>query len=61
MAERREEPHSSQKWGAIESYDYCLDSSYLGIGRTVELIQAMVAHKKHPITSPTEIDPTMKG
>lgn len=52
------EYYSSQKWGAIESYDYCLDSSYLGIGRTVELIQAMVAHKEHPIPSPTEIDPT---
>ena len=52
------EYYSSQKWGAIESYDYCLDSSYLGISRTVELIQAMVAHKEHPISSPTEIDPT---
>ena len=52
------EYYSSQKWGAIESYDYCLDSSYLGIGRTVELIQALVAHKEHPIPSPTEIDPT---
>ena len=52
------EYYSSQRWGSIESYDYCLDSSYLGIGRTVELIQAMVAHKEHPIPSPTEIDPT---
>ena len=52
------EYYSSKKWGAVESYDFCLDSSYLGIGRTVELIQAMVAHKEHPITSPTEIDPT---
>ena len=52
------EYYSSQKWGAVESYDYCLDSSYLGIGRTVELIQAMVAHKEHPISSPTEEDPT---
>ena len=24
----------------------------------MELIQAMVAHKEHPIPSPTEIDPT---
>ena len=54
------EYYSSQKWGAVESYDYCLDSSYLGIGRTVELIQAMVAHKEHPIPSPTEEDPTQK-
>ena len=59
-AERPEEPYSSQKWGAVESYDFCLDSSYLGLGGTVELIQAMVAHKEHPIPSPTEEDPTMK-
>ena len=52
------EYYSYKKWGAVESYDFCLDSSYLGIGRTVELIQAMVAHKEHPITSPTEVDPT---
>ena len=52
------EYYSSKKWGAVESYDFCLDSSYLGIGRTVELIQAMVAHKEHPISSPTEFDPT---
>ena len=55
------EYYSSQKWGAVESYDFCLDSSYLGLGGTVELIQAMVAHKEHPIPSPTEEDPTMKG
>lgn len=53
------EYYTSRKWGAVESYDFCLDSSYLGIGRTVELIQAMVAHKEHPITSPTEVDPTV--
>ena len=52
------EYYSSRKWGAVESYDFCLDSSYLGLGRTVELIQTMVAHKEHPIPSPTEIDPT---
>ena len=52
------EYYSSRKWGAVDSYDFCLDSSYLGIGRTVELIQAMVAHKEHPISSPTEIAPT---
>ena len=57
-AERPEEPYSSQKWGAVDSYDFCLDSSYLGLGGTVELIQAMVAHKEHPIPSPTEEDPT---
>ena len=52
------EYYSAKKWGAVDSYDFCLDSSYLGIGRTVELIQAMVAHKEHPIPSPTEFDPT---
>ena len=52
------EYYSSQKWGAVDSYDFCLDSSYLGLGGTVELIQAMVAHKEHPIPSPTEEDPT---
>ena len=55
------EYYSSQKWGAVGSYDFCLDSSYLGLGGTVELIQAMVAHKEHPVPSPTEEDPTMKG
>ena len=52
------EYYSSRKWGAVDSYDFCLDSSYLGLGRTVELIQTMVAHKEHPISSPTELDPT---
>lgn len=52
------EYYTSKRWGVVDSYDFCLDSSYLGIGRTVELIQAMVAHKEHPIPSPTEIDPT---
>ena len=28
------------------------------LGGTVELIQTMVAHKEHPIPSPTEEDPT---
>ena len=52
------EYYSAQKWGAGDSYDVCLDSSYLGLGGTVELIQAMVAHKEHPIPSPTEEDAT---
>ena len=54
------EYYSSQTWGAVGSYDFCLDSSYLGLGGTVELIQTMVAHKEHPIPSPTEEDPTQK-
>ena len=52
------EYYSSQKWGAVDSYDFCINSSYLGLSRTVELIQTMVAHKEHPISSPTEVDPT---
>ena len=52
------EYYSGKKWGAVDSYDFCIDSSYLGLGRTVELIQTMVAHKEHPIPSPTEEDPT---
>ena len=52
------EYYSSQKWGVVESYDFCLDSSYLGLGGTVELIRAMVEHKEHPVPSPTEADPT---
>ena len=52
------EYYSSQKWGAVESYDFCMDSSYLGLGGTVELIRAMVEHKEHLIPSPTEEDPT---
>lgn len=52
------EYYSSQKWGAVESYDFCLDSSYLGLGGTVEMIRAIVQHKEHPVASPTEVDPT---
>ena len=52
------EYYSAKKWGAVDSYDFCLDSSYLGIGRTVELIQARLSHTEHPIPSPTEFDPT---
>lgn len=52
------EYYSSRRWGAVDSYDFCLNSSFLGLGRTVELIQAIIAHKEHPISSPTEQDPT---
>lgn len=55
------EYYSSQKWGAVESYDFCLDSSVLGLGGTVELIRTMVEQKEHPIPSPTEEDPTQKS
>ena len=52
------EYYTSKKWGGVDSYHFCIDSSYLGLGRTVELIQTMVAQKEHPIPSPTEEDPT---
>lgn len=52
------EYYSSQRWGAVDSYDFCLNSSFLGLGGTVELIQTIAAHKEHPIPSPTEEDPT---
>lgn len=55
------EYYSSRKWGAVDSYDFCLDSSYLGLGGTVELIRAMVDHKENPVPSPTEIDPTQQS
>lgn len=52
------EYYASRKWGAVDSYDFCLNTQALGLGGTVELIRAMVEHKEHPIPSPTEIDPT---
>ncbi len=52
------EYYSAQRWGVVESYDFCLDSSALGLGGTVELIRTMVDHKEHPVPSPTEEDPT---
>ena len=30
--------HSSKKWGDARSYDFCLDSSILGIDKTVDMI-----------------------
>lgn len=52
------EYYASRKWGAVDSYDFCLNTSALGLSGTVELIRAMVEHKEHPMESPTEIDPT---
>ena len=54
------EYYSSQRWGAVDSYDFCLNSSYLGLGGTVELIRAIVSQRENPIPSPTEQDPTRK-
>ena len=52
------EYYSSQRWGAVDSYDFCINSSFLGLSGTVELIRAMVEHREHPVPSPTETDPT---
>ena len=52
------EYYSSQKWGAVDNYHFSINSSYLGLGGTVELIRAMIDHKEHPVASPTEVDPT---
>ena len=52
------EYYSSKRWGALDSYHFCLDSSYLGMSGTVELIRALVEHRENPVPSPTEIDPT---
>ena len=40
------EYYSSQKWGAVESYDFCLDSSVFGIDGTVALIRKLVEMKE---------------
>ena len=52
------EYYASKKWGAVDGYDFCLNSSALGLSGTVELIRVMVDHKENPIPSPTEVDPT---
>ena len=53
------EYYSSKKWGACGQLRLLHGFQLSGPGPdTVELIQAMVAHKEHPIPSPTEEDPT---
>ena len=52
------EYYTSHGWGEVESYDFCLNPSSLGLGGTVELIRSMVEHKENPVESPTEHDPT---
>ena len=52
------EYYSSRRWGDVGSYDFCLNSAYLGLSGTVELIRAIVDHRENPVPSPTEIDPT---
>ena len=52
------EYYSSQRWGSVDNYDFCLNSSYLGLGGTVEMIRSIVEHRENPVPSPTEVDPT---
>jgi len=52
------EYYSSKKWGAVESYDFCLNSSYLGLSGTVELVRSIVDQRENPVPSSTEVDPT---
>ena len=52
------EYYTSRGWGEVDTYDFCLNSSSLGLGGTVELIRSMVEHKENPVPSPTEQDPT---
>ena len=40
------EYYSAQKWGAVDSYDFCLDSSVFGLDGTVELIEKMIDMKE---------------
>jgi len=40
------EYYSFQKWGQVESYDFCLDSSVFGYDGTVDLIEKIVAQKE---------------
>ena len=38
--------YSNKKWGAAESYDFCLNSSMLGIEGTADAIKELVALKE---------------
>jgi len=40
------EYYSSQKWGDVDSYDFCLDSSIFGTDGTVDLIEKIVTMKE---------------
>ena len=55
------EYYTSHGWGEVDSYDFCLNSSSLGLGGTVELIRSIVEHKENPVPSPTEQDPTREA
>jgi cytidylate kinase len=55
------EYYTSHGWGETESYDFCLNSSSLGLGGTVELIRSIVEQRENPVPSPTEHDPTREN
>ena len=55
------EYYTSRGWGETDSYDFCLNSSSLGLGGTVELIRSIVEHRENPVPSPTEHDPTREN
>ncbi len=40
------EYYSAKKWGAVDSYDFCLDSSIFGYEGTVELIETLIRMKE---------------
>ncbi|WP_369282495.1 AAA family ATPase [Oscillibacter sp. GMB15532] len=40
------EYYSGKKWGAVDSYDFCLDSSIFGYEGTVELIETLIRMKE---------------
>jgi cytidylate kinase len=40
------EYYSSQQWGDVDSYDFCLDSGVFGLDGTVEIIEQLIARKE---------------
>ncbi|WP_312942804.1 cytidylate kinase-like family protein [Oscillibacter sp.] len=40
------EYYSAKKWGAVDSYDFCLNSSIFGYEGTVELIETLIRMKE---------------
>lgn len=40
------EYYSAKRWGAVDSYDFCLDSSIFGYEGTVELIETLIRMKE---------------
>jgi cytidylate kinase len=40
------EYYSSQKWGSVDSYDFCLNSSVFGLDGTVNMIERIIEMKE---------------